>query len=271
MTDNVTTGTTTGPALEDIRRRIDAVDTAILKALAQRFDLVQHVKALKQAQKQSPGSPLRPAREMEILHRLTSMAAELNLNPALVVRLWPMIIADATQSQSPVTIHVGRKLHQSIAQRMRIRDYYGAMPVEECKDEAQALYQVQANSGDICIVETDSAWAEHLAAGQAGDAQVIAALPVLRGVDQAMPRLLVIGVSPAEPTGDDETLVISKGALPRAFSVTPLWHCKSGDYRVSALPGFLSVQEQPFISLIRSNPPLGLKLVGRYPSALELS
>ena len=59
--------------------------------------------------------------------------------------------------------------------RLRIRDYFGAIPVEEYRDEAQALMQVNTSPGDICIVETDSPWADAFAEGKAGHARVVAA------------------------------------------------------------------------------------------------
>jgi chorismate mutase len=249
-----------------IRARIDSCDNRMLDILAERFKLVEDVKALKS--KAPVSLPLRPAREQEILRRLVGKAKAANLSPELLVRLWPLIISQASQIQAPVTIHVAKKLFQNISLRMRIRDYYGVMPVEDCKDEAQAMLQVDMSRGDICIVETESPWVEPFVRGGAGAAQVIATLPVLREGDA--PKLLVIGHATPVATGDDETLLISKGALPRAFSPTPLWQAKSGDYRISALPGFLSANEQPFVGLTRSNAALGLKVVGHYPSPIEV-
>jgi chorismate mutase len=266
MTDKLVTGL----ALDDIRRKIDACDDDLLRALSRRFGLIEHVKALKKVQDKEMGLPLRPAREFAILRRLAEGAVKEGLNPKLLVRLWPLIIAEASMMQAPFTIHVPKKVFGSVSHRLRIRDYYGDVPVEECKDEAQALFQVNANPNDICIVETEGSWAEAFVAGQAGQAQVMSVLPVVQENGAAMPKLLVIAQAPQDATGDDETLVISKGALPRDFSPSPLWQVKSGDYRVSALPGFLSSAEQPFVGLVRSNPTLGLRLAGRYPSPLEI-
>jgi chorismate mutase len=260
-----------GLTLDDIRRKIDACDDSIVELLAQRFQFVEQVKFLKRTAPGGNQLPLRPAREMAILRRIVGMSTKKKLSPELLVRLWPMIISQASQIQSPVTIHVPKRLYASVAQRQRIRDYFAAMPVEECRDESQALVQVNSNPSDICIVETESGWADPYLQGHAGTAQVIGALPVIRSKDDnTSPKLLVIGHAPQEATGDDETIVISNGALPRAFSPMPLWQAKSGDYRISALPGFLAPSDQPFVSLTRSNPTLGLRLVGRYPSAIGI-
>jgi hypothetical protein len=50
-----------------------------------------------------------------------------------------------------------------------------------------------------------------------------------------------------------------------------LWEVKNGDYRLSALPGFLSEKENPLMGLMRTNGKIGLKVIGRYPSAMKLT
>jgi chorismate mutase / prephenate dehydratase len=254
------------PSLDDVRRAIDGVDDAILELLEKRIALVDGVIAAKASEPQSNASPLRPGREMQILRRLMGLRQQ--ADPQLLVRLWRTIVTEATLKQGTITIHVGRKTAQAMGHRLRIRDHFGRFPVEEWRDADQAMVQVNANPGDICIVETESDWAEPFVAGQAGRAQVIAALPAVK--DAELPRLLVIGVAPAQATGEDETLMISKGNLPRDFSPQPLWQLKSGSYRVSALAGWYSEHETPLVGLARSNPGLGLKVAGRYASAIEV-
>jgi chorismate mutase / prephenate dehydratase len=255
-------------ALDVIRQRIDACDDGILELLGQRLGLVAEVKAAKQADPTTNGMPLRPAREATVLRRLAKQASGLNIGPDLLVRLWPMIFADASMRQLPVTIHVPKKVSQHVGHRLRIRDYYATMPVEECRDEAQALVQVNANPNDIAIVEPDSNWVEAFLQGKAGKAQVIGCLPFVK--QDGPPKLLVIGTTQVDATGDDETLVVSKGSLPREFSPAPLWQMKSGNFRISALPGYLSAEQSPLVGVTRSNPLLGLKLVGRFPAGLEM-
>jgi hypothetical protein len=45
---------------------------------------------------------------------------------------------------------------------------------------------------------------------------------------------------------------------------------KLGTRRVSCLPGFLSDHESPLVSLVRTNPLLGLMVAGRYASPFEI-
>ncbi|MFO1032684.1 MAG: chorismate mutase [Hyphomicrobiales bacterium] len=254
------------PRLDEVRQQIDTVDGQILALLKTRFALVDSVRAAKGSEASPWPSPLRPAREMEILRRLVSQRGDL---PAeLLVRLWRGIITDSTLKQSPMTIHVPKKLAQGMGHRLRIRDYFGRFAVEEWRDEGQALVQINANPADICIVETESGWAEPFMAGQAGKAQVLGILPVLKQEDA--PRLLILGLAPSQATGEDETLLISKGSLPRDFGIQPVWQGKSGPYRLSALAGNYSEHESPLVGLARSNPGLGLRVAGRYASAIEV-
>ena len=260
--------TPAAPALDALRRELDDVDDAMLALLVKRFVLTQQVKSFKLVTTKTTGSPLRPAREAQIHRRLLQAAKAQNLEPALVLRLWRAILTDSSMGQAPMTLHVSKRLSQTLGHRLRLREHFPAMPVEEWKDEAQALMQVNINVGDIAVVETESAWVDACVAGKAGTAHVIAALPVLK--DQAVPQLLVFGNAPAEATGHDETLLITQGNLPRDFPLQPVWQVKSGPWRLSALAGFHSEHEGPIVGLTRSNISLGLKVAGRYPSAIEI-
>ena len=253
--------------LEEIRREMDAIDDGLMSLLERRFAATEKVRAIKSRNGAIGSSAFRPAREASILRRLLARPDSL-VPPDLLVRLWRNILARSTQNQADVTIHISKKLNASMGLRLRIRDYFGALPVEEYRDEAQALMQVNASPADICVVETESPWTEAFVEGKAGQARVVACLPFLR--EDTVPKLLVFGHSPSEPTGDDETLLVSDGKLPRDFSPAPLWQIKVGAQRVSCLPGFLSDHESPLVGLNRSNALLGLKIAGRYPSPLEI-
>ncbi len=253
--------------LDDIRREMDAIDDGLMILLERRFAASEHVRTIKARNGSLAASPFRPAREAAILRRLLNRPESL-VPRDLLVRLWRVILTGSALSQAPVTIHISRRLNSSMGLRLRIRDYFGTTPVEEYKDEAQALMQVNASPGDISIVETESPWADAFAEGKSGAARVVACLPFLR--DDAIPKLLVFGHSTPEPTGEDETLIVSDGKLPRDFLPAPLWQAKLGSRRVSCLHGFLTDREIPLVSLIRTNPQLGLKIAGHYASPFEV-
>lgn len=264
----MTNSTPSGPALEALRHELDDIDDQMLVLLGKRFTVTEQVKSFKQVTAKSVASPLRPAREAQILRRLLGKADSLGLSHQLVLQLWRSILTQSSASQASITIHFSRKLSSAVGHRLRLRDHFGAMAVEQWRDEAQAMMQINATPGDLCVVEMESAWVVPFLAGQAGTAQVIGTLPVLKDGD--VPQLLILGNAPAEPTGNDETLLITQGKLPRDFSLQPLWQIKSGGYWLSALAGFFSEHESPLVGLTRSNASLGLKLAGRYPSAFEV-
>ena len=255
-------------SLEQARREIDLIDDQILELLGQRAEATAQVKLAKKTDGGSWSLPLRPTREGQIMRRLISQAKSKGVSSELTFRLWRAILTDSSLRQAPMTLHVSKHLNSNLANRLRLRDYFGPLEVEESRDEAQALLQLDANEACLCVVETEQNWVEAFVKGNAGRAQVIAVLPSLK--DGEVPNLLVIGQAPIEPTGDDETLVISEGKLPRDFSPQPLWQVKVGAYRLSCLPGFLLEREGPLVGLMRSNASLGLKVAGRYSSAIEV-
>jgi chorismate mutase len=257
-----------GAALDALRRELDALDDSMIELLARRFAVTSQVKSFKQVTAKTAMSPLRPAREAQIHRRLLAKSRLVGLDPQMVFKLWRGILTQSSLSQAAMTVHLSRRLTQTIGHRLRIRDHFPGMAVEEWRDEAQVLTQVGVSAGDICVVETDSPWVEGFVAGLAGTAQVIASLPAIS--DMPVPQLLIIGNAPAESTGNDETLLISHGNLPRDFALQPLWQFKSGAYKLSALAGFHSEQEAPLVGVARSNAALGLKVAGRYPSTLEI-
>lgn len=256
------------PALDALRQELDALDEALLTLLSKRRDITQQVKSLKQVTAKSVMSPLRPAREAHIHRRLMQLAKAKSLDPAFILGLWRRILTESSLSQASMTLHVSKRLSSTLGHRLRLRDHFPGMAVEEWKDEAQALMQVNVTTGDICVVETESPWIEACVAGKAGTAQIIGALPVIKS--EAAPQLLIFGNAPVEASGADETLLITQGNLPRDFALQPLWQVKSGPWRLSALAGFYSEHEGPIVGLTRSNISLGLKLAGRYPSAIEV-
>jgi chorismate mutase len=250
--------------LAEIRREIDNIDDGLIALLEQRFAATERVRLAKSAVN-GAASPIRPAREAIILRRLLARGDQ-HLPADLIVRIWRSILCASTLAQAPVTIHVSKRLNSLIGLRLRIRDHFGPIPVEEYRDEGQALLQVNTAPGDLCIVETDAPWVEPYLEGQGGRAQVIGVLPVL--LDEPMPKLLIFGHARAEATGEDETLVVSDGRLPRDFAPAPLWQIKSGMRRLSCLPGFLSEHESPLVGLVRSNAALAIKVAGHYPSPI---
>ncbi len=258
------TPATASQMLDSVRKEIDRIDDHILALLAERAQLVEHVKAAKQSL--DIQLPLRPAREAEVLRRLLAKGAKLGVNPDLLVRLWPAIISDASLRQAEVTLHVGAGVSQSQSLRQVVRDYYPLMQITEMEDDAAAVGAAHRNPTSVAIVPTSGVWLKALGGGAA---RVMAALPFLtRG---EAPELLVIGQCAAQGSSADETLIATSGGLPRDFSLQVKWQARQGDDVITALAGFLSEKEPPLHALIRVNSRLGLKVIGRYPAPMKIT
>ncbi len=253
------TPATASQMLASARKEIDRIDDNILTLLAERAQVVEHVKAAKKSL--DIQLPLRPAREAEVLRRLLAQGARLGVNPELVVRLWPAIISDASLRQAEVTIHVAAHVSRSPALRQLVRDYYPLMQIAEESDDAAAVAAAHRNVTGVAVVQTTGSW---LQAMNSGAARVMAALPFLSHADA--PELLVIGQCQAQGSASDETLISTMGGLPRDFALQIKWQTSQGDHTITALPGFLSEREPPLHALIRVNSRLALKVIGRYPS-----
>lgn len=255
--------------LEAIRGEIDRIDDELLSLLAQRFAAVEQIRAVKAQTAGGQGaSPMRPAREAAILRRLMELP-EPAVPAELRLRLWRAIIAQATLSQAPVRVHVSAALSSSVKARLMLRDYFDATPIAAHPGETMVLEALAANPGDVAAVALDSPWIDAFAAGRAGRAHVVGCLPFL-APKGSLPHVLIFGYAKPEATDADETLLMTDGQLPRGFSPAPLWHCRLGPKRITSIPGFHSEHNMPLIGLKRSNMPLALTVLGRYPSPIEI-
>ncbi len=256
------------PNLDDIRKEIDAIDDGLVDLLARRIAASLQVRQHKAADGSISRSPIRPAREAVILRRLLARSAGA-VPPDLLVRLWRIILSSSALAQAEVWLHVPKRLAANAAAQRVLSAHFGAMPVADYRDEAQAMVQVNLSPGDLCVVEMGSGWAEAFVNGAAGEARVISVLPVLRA--EGAPAYVILGHAAAQATGEDETLVISTGKLPRDFAPAPLWQARSGAFTISSLPGFLSDREGGLAALLRSNAALALRVAGQIPSQIEVS
>jgi chorismate mutase/prephenate dehydratase len=254
-------------SLDEIRREIDRIDDGILKLIAARLDVVERVRAHKAQNASLSASPIRPGREAQILRRLLDQA-EGAVPADLCFRIWRALIAAATLKQAPIRIHGSAALFASAAAQTLLREYFGAIAFADHPGEAVAFEALSQNPGDLAAVALDSPWAKAWLEGHAGGAQVIGVLPFL--ATSPIPRLLVFGHAAPEPTGADETLVLTDGQLPRDFAPQPLWQIKTGSLQLTSLPGFLTEHNAPLVGLARSNGSLALQVLGRYPSPVEI-
>lgn len=220
-------------SLQKIRSEIDAVDEAMLKLLARRFAAIDLIKEWKRQDPARAASPVRPAREAEILRRL-QVLNQGTVPVDLVVRLWRSIIAAATREQGEIKVHVAQEVVRDPALRDAVRDHFGFLEVAEQASAERVTERLAREPQDIGVVATISSWIEPLLRHRA--VRVMGTLPLLRSKRKA-PLLLILGQARPEPTGDDETLI----AIPVGHKASGdfLWQADAGGFTCLAVEGFL--------------------------------
>lgn len=253
-------------SLEGIRRRIDAIDDALLDLMVERVSATEQVRASKRSAGTLSASPLRPAREAQMLRRLIARS-NARISPEFLVRLWRVILSSSTQSQASVTLHMDRALTEDTGLQLQIGGHFCGMSVEAHGDVAASISALAKRRGDLAIVTTGSDWARHLIKQGADGARLIGALPVL-GHGEA-PDLLVIGHAEPQPSGNDETILLTTSALPKGTWPSPRWQKRSGNLLVTSLPGFLAQDSPVLASIMLGLADLSPFVTGRIPSSIE--
>lgn len=203
------------PALEALRRDIDAVDDAIHDLLIRRCDVVQEIARVK-----GPDHRIymRPGREATILRRLIDRHHG-DFPAAVLVRIWREMLAAFTLLQGPFAVAV----HAPVERRELwdiARDHYGsATPMTAVSAPMQAIRAVIEGTATVAVVpwpnDRDAEpWWPALISQDPKTPRIIARLPfasVNRGEET---RALALAQVPHESTGDDHTMVSIELAEP---------------------------------------------------------
>lgn len=75
--------------IDNIRLKIDEVDDKLLELIIQRLDLVKQIGEIK---KQNSLPVKNKQREQQLLDRLTKQAAQENIEPDIVKKIWKVLI-----------------------------------------------------------------------------------------------------------------------------------------------------------------------------------
>ncbi len=202
---------TPAPTLDELRRRLDAIDDRIHDAIAERAGVVESIAALKQ----STGQPsFRPGRVAEILRRQVARHAGSFPRQSLV-RLWCEMLSGAVAMQGPFAVAVAvsetRPGLWDIA-----RDYFGGhVPMMALRSAAEVLGAVgdgRAAAGVLPMPsdKEETPWWPALAGARGQGPRVVARLPF---ADRGNARnsggdALVISAGPADATGADRTMLV---------------------------------------------------------------
>ena len=228
--------------LEDLRREIDEIDTALHDLLMRRSDLAARIGALKNGADGGTGSFLRPSREASILRRLIARH-DGKLPAAVLVKIWRELMSALVRLQGPfgVAVYVSE---QQPGYWDLARDHFGSYtPITTHDSPGQVLSLViegQATVGVLPVPQQDDRdpWWRFLLRRDAP--RIIARLPFGDGGTQLGPSVeaLAVGRVPVEETGRDRSYFaietsaeISRSALLSALTAASLevallhaWH-----------------------------------------------
>lgn len=253
--------------LDGIRQEIDDLDAKIVDLLVARFAATNRVREAKSNGPQSGSMPYRPGREAIILRRLIEQA-DGQVPQGLIERVWRTIITSSVLSQATVRVVTIGEVLADARYRAAIELFASMMPVEKVGSLKAALDILSGGDPVLVVLPTKVDWTRILQkAPEGAGARVVSLLSA--SSNKPSRSLVVLGRAVSEPTGEDETLLVTTGKLPRDFVPKPVWHLKlSDEYHLTALPGYLTTSEQPLVSL-KANTALALKVAGRYPSPME--
>lgn len=197
------------PSLDDLRRDIDEIDSAIHDLLMKRAEIGRQVGEAKGA----GGQVFRPGREAQVLRRLLARHSG-PFPPRVVMRIWREIISAFAGMQGPFTI-AAHSPEEGEDLAALARDHFGSgSPLRGFTAGSSVLRAVSDGQATLGVLplprvgERDGWWRALTPDGQARP-RIVARLPF---VPSAMPggslEALVVGLMPPEPSGEDRSYVI---------------------------------------------------------------
>jgi chorismate mutase/prephenate dehydratase len=253
--------------LAGIRQEIDEIDGSLADLLVQRLATSARVREVKGGIGGMTTTPYRPAREAQIMRQLAERTAG-KIASIDLVRLWRVILSASINAQASVTIHMDKALGQNIECRLMVGNHFCGMPVAIHPDLGSLISAVEASPVDLAIFDIASPWAERIVTRSASRFSVLAGLPPL-GSTERPPDFLVVGKGEAQPSGDDQTILISRDHLPAAGSLPPSWEARSGEWIVSGIPGFLRADDPDLAATAAAQPDLQLDIAGSIPTPIR--
>ncbi|MDD2867203.1 chorismate mutase [Neomegalonema sp.] len=222
-----------------VRAQIDAVDDRILAAIQERARLVEQVRALKAARREEaapqaalppasgiqPRTPLRLAREAQILRRLSRLSL-LSGSPMPfggTAAIWHELIASSVAMQGGVTVSVYAPGEGPERERVwrAARTRFGVLtPLVGRASAGRMIQDLQGPEpaagvapGDLSPDSGGEVWWRACLDSSPLAPRILAALPFAPETGEGIDAWL-LGVGPLEPSGDDVTLFGLRASAP---------------------------------------------------------
>jgi chorismate mutase / prephenate dehydratase len=200
--------------LEELRRRLDAIDDRLQDLLVERLEIVARVAA----EKRNGSVPSHiPSREAQILRRLAGRTA--GFPAGTLVRIWRELLAATVRAQGPFAVAAFVPENAPGVWDLA-RDHFGSYaPMTPYRSILQVIRAVTDRRVAVGVLpmpqDGDSEpWWLHLLSADAEGPRVVARLPFgPRGNARADGDALAIGYSPQQPSGNDRTLIATENAV----------------------------------------------------------
>ena len=193
------------PKLDELRREIDAIDSALLDLLIRRIEIGRDVA---RAKAKGTTAHLRPGREATIIRRLVSRSKE-PLAPQSIGRIWREILSANLNQQNPIEAAL---YAPELAIQLLAHDYCGSTTTQTLHASAwQVLDAVSSGQAQIGILpgiidgQAWRWWPLLLTTPHDRKPRIIARLPFVAG-GSARGEALIVATQDPELTGDDRTI-----------------------------------------------------------------
>lgn len=231
------------PSLEEVRARIDAVDSELLRLLDERVALAGAVALAKRAAGDGARFGLRPGREAQVLRALLGKPREA-ADTALIVRVWRELMGDSLARQGDFHLAVwGGKTEARTVELARLR--FGAAPALKIAAKAEDALAAAKTPGGVAVLSLEGSWWARLLAQP--ELKVFSVLPCLAG--WGAPSALAVGAVEVEPTGADVTFWVTDagGDVTDALSrdgVAASKVAEASGLKLFALSGFYQADDE---------------------------
>lgn len=201
--------------LEELRRRLDAIDDRLQGLLVERLAIVSRVAA----EKRGGSLPAHvPAREAQILRRLVDRQSD-GFPAGTLVRIWRELLGATVRAQGAFAVAAFAPPHTPGVWDIA-RDHYGSQtPMTPYESTLQVIRAVTDRRVAVGVLpmpqdgDTDPWWL-HLLSPDVDAPRVIGRLPFgPRGNARSSGDALAIGFGPQQPSGNDRTLLATENAV----------------------------------------------------------
>lgn len=208
--------------LDELRRKIDDLDSQLLSVLEQRMAIVEDIAEAKR-EAGDDGVAFRPGREAIVLRRILE-AHSSPLPDEVIARIWREMVSAVCRLQSPYSVAVVAP-EKSVGYWDMARSHFGSATPMKLHKTTSVVFRAMSEDMSMLAVmpwqslERDTWWV-HLAQGGENIPKILAKLPFLEKNSGSFEDLnaLVLGHADPEPSGNDVSLLVvtTTGEVSRA-------------------------------------------------------